>query len=226
VVVRDRDVRGILFDFGNTLFAHAPLSVTIGQCAQRLGVHISDEDAQALAEGIDATAMSPDELTYPRDLDAVVWKRRWHILYGIADQTCAGLGNAIYDSMHAPFEWVPYQQTTAILRSLRAHGVVVGIVSNTGWDVRTVFAALGLIDSVASFTLSYEVGAVKPDRRIFDTACESLRLAPSHVMMVGDDPMADSGAVRAGIRTLLLPALPPGVDNGIAAVLTFVGIDH
>lgn len=225
MLVPESDLQGILFDFGNTLFAHAPLAFTIAQCAHRLGVPITDEHARTLAGSIDAAAMSPDELRHPRDLDAVVWQQRWQVLYGIADESCAGLGNAIYSSMHAPLEWVPYQQTTAVLRSLRAHGVVVGIVSNTGWDVRTVFDALGLIESVASFTLSYEAGVVKPDRRIFEIACEALRLSPEHVMMVGDDPMADSGAVRAGIRTLLLPALPPAVDNGIADVLKLVGID-
>ncbi|MEP7112715.1 MAG: HAD-IA family hydrolase [Ilumatobacteraceae bacterium] len=225
MTVREFDVRGLLFDFGNTLFAHGPLAATIVQCADRIGACISDEDAVALARRIDATAMSSDELAHPRDLDAALWKQRWQILYGIADESCEGLGDAINASMHAPFEWVPYAQTAAVLRSLGARGVAVGIVSNTGWDVRSVFAAHGMIESVASFTLSYEAGAVKPDPRIFDAACVSLRLAPNQVVMVGDDPMADSGAVRAGIRTLLLPGLPPGADNGIADVLKLVGID-
>jgi putative hydrolase of the HAD superfamily len=109
---------------------------------------------------------------------------------------------------------------------LHRHGLAVGIVSNTGWDVRTVFAEHALIDVVASFTLSYEAGFVKPDRRIFAAACESLGLEPEQVVMVGDDPRADSGAVRAGIRTLLLPSLPPRVDNGIGAVLRLAGLDH
>jgi putative hydrolase of the HAD superfamily len=113
----------------------------------------------------------------------------------------------------------------ATLQSLRAHGIVVGIVSNTGWDVRAVFAEHGLADAVTSFTLSYEAGFVKPDHHIFDAACASLGLTAADVVMVGDDPTADSGAVRAGIRTLLLPALPPRVDNGVSAVLSLVGLD-
>ena len=42
--------------------------------------------------------------------------------------------------------------------------------------------------------------------------------------MVGDDARADGGAVRAGIRTLLLPPPPPRADNGLGAVLDLVGI--
>jgi HAD superfamily hydrolase (TIGR01509 family) len=218
------NIRGVLFDFGNTLFAHVPLGVTIGQCARRLGVQISDGNAAALANRIDSAARTPDELAHPRDLDPMVWKQRWQILYGIADECADGLGDAVNASMHDPLEWIPYAQSAATLRSLRAHGVAVGIVSNTGWDVRTVFPAHAMSDAVTCFTLSYEVGFVKPDHQIFDAACESLRLSPGNVVMVGDNPRSDGGAVTAGIRTLLLPALSPHADNGVAAILGLVGI--
>ena len=48
-------------------------------------------------------------------------------------------------------------------RSLHGQGLAVRIVSNTGWDVRAVFAAHSMSAFVTSFTLSYEAGAVKPD---------------------------------------------------------------
>jgi FMN phosphatase YigB (HAD superfamily) len=54
-------------------------------------------------------------------------------------------------------------------------------------------------------------------------ACESIRLTAADVLMVGDDPRSDGGAVIAGIRTLLLP--PPasnGDDNGLEHVLHLV----
>ena len=217
------DVRGVLFDFGNTLFAHAPLATTISECARRLGVPMSDEQATDLADRIDAAAMTPDELAYVRDLDAAVWGRRWKVLYAIADEWVALLGDAINTDMHDPLAWVPYTRSGETLRRLREAGVPVGIVSNTGWDVRSVFAAHSMSDFVTSFTLSYEAGAVKPDNKIFRVACESLRLEPGEVLMVGDDPRADSGAALSGIRTLLLPAQPPHTDNGIATVLDIVG---
>ena len=219
-------VGGVLFDFGNTLFAHAPLAVTIEESAARVGLQISRTDAYRIAARIDAAAMTSDELARQRDLDATVWRRRWQVLYALADDWGEGLGTAIYESMHAPSEWIPYSHSAATLQSLHAHGVAVGIVSNTGWDVRAVFAAHAMFDSVSSFTLSYEAGFVKPDHGIFDAACVSLGLEPTRVMMVGDDPIADSGAVRAGIRTLLLPPVAPGLDNGVAGVLRLIGIDE
>ena len=126
--------------------------------------------------------------------------------------------------MHDPLAWIPYLQTGATLRSLHGHGLAVGIVSNTGWDVRTVFAAHSMSEFVTSFTLSYETGAVKPDRKIFDAACDSLGLRPTQVVMVGDDPRADSGAVLAGFARCCCRALQPHADNGVAAVLGLAGI--
>jgi putative hydrolase of the HAD superfamily len=220
-------VRGVLFDFGYTLFSHAPLAQTIGDCAHRLGAAMSHGQAEELAGRIDAAAMTPDELVHPRDLDSAVWAQRWKVLYGIADEVADGLGDAVYASMHDPLEWVPYAATAQTLRALSQRGISIGIVSNTGWNVRDAFAVRSLADAVTSFTLSYEVGVVKPDAQIFAHACSGLQLTNDAVVMIGDDPRSDGGAVSAGIRTLLLPpALPPGADNGIGAVLDLVGIDE
>ena len=92
------------------------------------------------------------------------------------------------------------------------------MVSNTGWDVRSVFEHHGLADLVSTFVLSYEVGCVKPGREMFDLACERLGRSAHEVLMVGDDPVADAGAAAAGLLTLLVPAAEPGVDNGLGAV--------
>ena len=216
------EVRGVLFDFGYTLFAHATLADTIVEHAGRLGRPIPKERATTLALSIDAAAMDRAELAHPRDLDATVWAARWRVLYGLANDDVAGLGDALFDSMHDPLSWVPYQDTATTLSALRRVGISIGIVSNTGWDVRTVFEAHRLIEHVESFTLSYECGAVKPDPKIFATACESIHLDPERVLMVGDDPRSDAGAVAAGIRTMLLPARPPGSDNGVGTLVNVV----
>ncbi len=141
------EVRGVLFDFGHTLFAHAELSVTIAECARRLEAPISGQLAAAMARRIDEAAMAPEELAHPRDLDPEVWKQRWEVLYGMADEWVDGLGAAIDADMHDPEAWVPYLRSATTLRSLTAHGLAVGIISNTGWDVRAVFAAHSMIDA-------------------------------------------------------------------------------
>lgn len=215
-------IRGVLFDFGYTLFAHASLADTIRECADALGRAIDSEEASELASRIDAAAMTPDEIRHPRDLDPDVWSARWKILYALADDVVNGLGEAINRAMHDPGAWVPFSGTRSTLQTLHAHDVPIGVISNTGWDVRAVFQAHRLDAFVRSFTLSYEAGVVKPDARIFWRGCESIGVAAADALMVGDDPRSDGGGAAAGLRTLLLPLAPIGGDNGLDAVLSLV----
>jgi HAD superfamily hydrolase (TIGR01509 family) len=217
-VVRGR-VEAVLFDFGNTLFGHAPLADTVARAAALVGIELDAGRCARLAEDIDGAAMHPDELAHGRDLDATVWRDRWQILYGRADATAAGLGATIDRLMHDPREWQPFASTAGTLRALHAVGVRVGVVSNTGWDIRTVFARHGLDGCVDTFVLSYEAGVVKPDPAIFLLAAGRLGATPAATVMVGDDPHADSGAVRAGIRTVLVPLVDFGAENGLDLIV-------
>lgn len=215
-------VGAVLFDFGNTLFAHDPLPATIGRLADQLGTPIESRRADEVAAEIDAAAHTSAELLHPRDLDAVVWQERWALLYGLADRAVTGLGAALLADMHDPDRWLPFAGTSAVLGELRARGIRIGVVSNTGWDVRTAFARHGCADLIDSYTLSYEAGCTKPDPRIFTTSCAALGIEPANTLMVGDDPRADSGAVHAGLRVLLLPPTPPGTDNDLGTVLSLL----
>ena len=213
----------VLFDFGSTLFAHASLTDTIVERAARLGTSVTRGRAIELAEQIRVAAHSANELQHARDLDRAVWAARWTLLYSMADVEVPGLGASLYEAFHAPDEWHPYEATADVLFWLHVAGVPVGVVSNTGWDVRRVFEHHGLDGLVSTFVLSCEVGCVKPSREMFDLACERLGAPVSEVLMVGDDPIADAGAASAGLLTLLVPAAEAGSDNGLAAVQRLLG---
>ena len=215
-------IDAVLFDFGNTLFAHDTLAATIARLADRLGTPLDRTSAAEVAVEIDTAAHTSAELVHLRDLDADVWQARWEVLYGLADRHVPGLGAALLADMHDPERWLPFADVGVVLDSLRASGVRLGVVSNTGWNVRTAFARHGYADLIDSFTLSYEAGCTKPDPRIFAVACSALGVDPAHTLMVGDDPRADSGAVAAGMRVLLLPPTPPGTDNALSTVLALL----
>lgn len=218
-------VRGVLFDFGNTLFSHASLAATIESCAAALGHDdMTPAAAAQLAEAIDVAAASGAEAVHRRDLDAQVWAARWAHLYGVADATWPGLGPPIDAAMHDPAQWIPFRDSAAVLDALHDAGIAVGVVSNTGWDVRGPFAHWGLGGSVDGFTLSCEVGVAKPDRAIFAIACAALGVEPAATLMVGDDVRADGGGAALGMPTLLLAPVEPGGDNGIALVLDVAGV--
>ncbi len=94
----------------------------------------------------------------------------------------------------------------------------LAVVSNGGARQREKLARAGLERAFAAerVVISSEVGAEKPDPRIFARALAALGLAEGEVLHVGDDPVRDIlGAQRAGLRSCWLargayPAeLPP-----------------
>ena len=212
-------VDAVLFDFGDTLFGHPSGPDVVVRAARALGADVAPADATAVWADIEQAAEDPEEVALGRDLDGAVWRARWSVLYGIADRLADGLGPAIDAAMHDPWTWVPHADAAPTLEALSRAGVPTGVVSNTGWDVRTPFVVRGLDHLVSSFTLSCEIGVAKPDPRIFADACAALGSAPSATVMVGDNPMADGGATQAGLLTVLVPPAPLGAPHGLTRVL-------
>jgi len=69
---------------------------------------------------------------------------------------------------------------------------------------------LGILDLVDAVVLSFEVGMVKPDPRIFRFVADALGLDPAECLMIGDSPTVDGAAGRAGMSALVVPM---GVDG-------------
>ncbi|MFI9409086.1 HAD family hydrolase [Nocardia gamkensis] len=107
-------------------------------------------------------------------------------------------------------EWTPYPDSRAVLDLLAAQGVPVAVVSNIPFDIRPSFAARGWDRLVAAFTLSFEVGAMKPDPGIFGSALRDLGVPAEAALMIGDSAEADGGAEALGSRFALVEALPTG----------------
>ncbi|NLO79364.1 MAG: HAD-IA family hydrolase [Xanthomonadaceae bacterium] len=93
-----------------------------------------------------------------------------------------------------------YDDTVPLLE--RLHGrYVLGVITNGNADVRR----LGL-GGYFDFTLSpMEVGAAKPDRLIFEAACNRAGFEPGEIVHIGDDPEADViGAAGYGMVAVWL----------------------
>lgn len=98
----------------------------------------------------------------------------------------------------------------------------MGVISDIHYHLRPLFAHYGLADLVGSFTLSFEHGWQKPDSRLFAAALAELGVRATDMLMVGDRPSRDAGALAVGITTLLLPAVPPHAARDVEAVVRLV----
>jgi putative hydrolase of the HAD superfamily len=63
-------------------------------------------------------------------------------------------------------------------------------------------ARYGFSDLTDDIVYSHEVGVAKPDRRIYEIACERLGVAPAEAVLLDDVPSYLEGATAAGMKTV------------------------
>lgn len=79
-----------------------------------------------------------------------------------------------------------------------------GIVSNSFVGARErEQAAHGFADLFDVVVYSHEEGCLKPERRIYDIACQRLAVAPAAALMVDDLQTNVDGAIAIGMQAVL-----------------------
>lgn len=97
--------------------------------------------------------------------------------------------------------WVVYPDVVPALISWRRRGIELGVISNFDSRLYSVLQALELREFFGSITISTQVGAAKPDRKIFTTALAKHNCQPSAAWHVGDSKTDDYyGAKSVGMR--------------------------
>ncbi len=154
-----------------------------------------------------------------RDLSFENHSRVFHELIDAGPSVDRTLAVALYDVMLDT--WHAYEDAVPTLTRLREAGIRICLLSNAGVRIRSVLDREGLTGLVDAMVLSFEVGFVKPDHRIFQAALDALALPAASVLMVGDNANDDGGGASLGLRTLILPRTE-GRVHGLNAVTALV----
>jgi len=80
----------------------------------------------------------------------------------------------------------------------------LALVSNCAIGLSDVLEALGLNCFFEAVILSYQVGVLKPDRRIYQEALGKLRLEPEECVFISDEIGDLEGAKEVGLKTVLV----------------------
>ena len=120
--------------------------------------------------------------------------------------------------------WEPHTATDPQVRplweGLRAHGLKVGVLSNTIWSReyhRGIFERDGVLDLIDADVYSSEIRVTKPHALAFETACRALDVAPTSAVYVGDRLFEDVlGPQEVGMRTIWVPHSEIPLDQQIA----------
>lgn len=223
-------VADVVVDLDDTLWPYPPVATGI---AKALAAFLDEQAPRA------AQAYRPEELaaalTAPRGTRATspVYQR-W--------MTAAGLRQALADAGEEPDlaagalsatdtarqRVVPYPDSAPAIARLRTRYRVSALTDGSS-DVEQIGVA-GWFDDVFR---SADLGASKPDPRVYRNVCERLQVPASAVLHVGDDLAKDvEGALAAGMRAVWVnrtdPAAvaPPGavVVGDMAALADLLGV--
>jgi putative hydrolase of the HAD superfamily len=111
----------------------------------------------------------------------------------------------------------PDPQAIAALDQLRAAGVRLAIVSNAASHSDRLLDIFGLRDRVGATAMSWSLGVLKPDPRIYRAALDALGTRPDEAAFVGDGGDSElAGARELGLRTVLLERGMPHTESARA----------
>jgi putative hydrolase of the HAD superfamily len=203
-------VEAVLFDWGDTLMEFRWDDALLEQghragleAIGRDGLPASTELAARFRERYEPFLWVPgtvEELEYP----------------GLVRELFGGFGIEISEEELERFlvaehaAWEPARAlgatTHALLETLRARGLKLGLVSNAfdpGWLLHRDLAEMGLADRLDFAVFSSEVGRRKPHPTIFERALEALGVAAQAAVFVGDRLYEDvRGAAELGMTTV------------------------
>jgi putative hydrolase of the HAD superfamily len=143
---------------------------------------------------------SADEATYQ------AWEdRRWRRLladHDIPEPQHDDLVAALRHWRDA-FEMVAYDETAAVLDTIRAAGHRLVVCSNWDWDLDEYLAATGVADRIDERVSSAWVGSRKPHPRIYEEALTLAGVEAEDAVFVGDTWDADvEGPTRLGMTAV------------------------
>lgn len=189
------NIRAITFDVGGTLIEPWPSAGHVyAEVAARFGV--SDIDPDWLAGRFLRVWKAQVGFDYSRES----WFALVRETFGeIATRLPDAYFPAVYDRFAEADTWRIYDDVLPTLKLLTQRGVKLGIISNWDERLRLLLTRLELTPYFSSFVISWEVGATKPDPRLFHQAAAELAVAPSELLHIGDSYRMDVlGAENSG----------------------------
>jgi putative hydrolase of the HAD superfamily len=149
--------------------------------------------------------------------------KTWGAPFGISADDCRTMIRIIWSRMYSPMEesFRPFPEVRDCLERLRERKFALAVVSNWDFSLHGILEAQGLSGYFHRVYASLEVGAEKPDPKIFQTVLGDFNIDPAFVTHIGDDPLDDvEGARRAMVHGVLLDRSKFSSEGGVFANLT------
>jgi putative hydrolase of the HAD superfamily len=192
-------VRALFFDVGGTLVRPQPsVGAIYASVANQHGMTVTAENMERAFRESWAALKQPG-LTVSRK---EWWREVVFRTLGQNDEACF---QELFDIFAHADAWQVFPDVEDTLREARSRGLHVGVISNWDERLRPLLDEIGLSRYFDSITISCEVGAEKPDARVFQAALRAAGVAAREAVHIGDNENEDvRGAEALGLRAVLL----------------------
>ncbi len=194
-------IRAVTFDVGGTLIDPWPsVGHVYAEVAARHGIHAAPEELQAR---FIRAWLAKRDFGY----SLAEWSDLVHQTFAglIGGPVTDGLFSDLYSFFATAKPWRIFDDVRPCLEELKRRGVKLGVISNWDERLRPLLRELDLEKYFDAVVVSGEVGAHKPDPRIFQKALGLLQVPADATLHVGDSALEDAvGARSAGLQSLLL----------------------
>lgn len=190
-----RRLRALCLDVGGTLLHPAePVGDAYARVAARHGLRRDPERVgRAFRQAFRELRAQRHGAAYPGD-GRPFWRE---VVARALDSRRPALFEDLYAWYGQPQAWTVAPGALDALATLRARGLRLALVSDWDSRLRPLLKALDLLARVDHAAISCEVGAEKPDPRLFLAALEALGVPPAEAAHLGDDPLLDQAGARA-----------------------------
>ncbi len=204
-------VRAVFFDLFNTLVRFQPEREEVQrQVCRQFGIDLPIETLRRMYATVEnqrapRSRHTSGALAELAALDPWV-EFQYRLLHSAGIGVSAGLAAQISEQYQAvKRRLVLYDDVVPLLAALRERGLVLGLISNAQRPLATIIPDPPVLDRFDFVVTSVEVGAEKPDPRIFEAALRRGGVQAHEALHVGDQYLNDLvGARDAGLQAVLL----------------------
>ena len=218
------NISTIFFDGAGTLFrVKGSVGMIYSDIARRFGVDISSEYIEGAFKKAFASA---PPLAFPGAIHSSLRgkERDWwrtlvaEVFKGVPFQKFDAFFDELFEYFKGDKGWELFPETQNVLEEIQGRGFRLGIISNFDSRIYDVCRTLRIFSLLDSITLSSEVGAAKPDTKIFKTALAKGGLKPEEALHIGDSLAEDvDGGRSAGLPSIFLDRTLRPKDHGVSS---------
>lgn len=199
-----RCVKGILFDFDNTLVTTTKSDIkAMEKVKERLSKDFTQENAEAIAnkylELLAIGSVDPEGKVDPHQWRTLLWQIS-------IDFVCKNDENPKAESIYnqwrfARLEGIKLEKEVAdLLKNLREKYKLAIVTNSDPVIQREKLQSCGILEYFDAIVISGEEPHPKPHQSIFHKACVEIGVPPDQCIMVGDNLRHDiQGGVNAGL---------------------------